>query len=345
MPRPKPGTEKPTVSPRERKANGQPKQDTSPARDRSAPALVRRIMDHAVAMGIDARAATVLGRYQLEGIITETDMAAGLLYAETVGLYERVKGHPRRSVASPSYGEGFKGGEKLDIEALRRIDPETADKVEAKIKRRIRRIEKRYQRAQACIPGPNAEAFDEIDDTGRHGKTGIRHSNIVHTVIEEVCCNDLPVHSIYHPLLKNTLRELALKAFSLRPEDAGKPGKRRGAAESKAPDAKHLAEGAVDAMEAWFRKRGASVLSFRISPAQAWQSRVLVAYGRTDKGDVAEHTIKIPRGSLPAELLDATLRRAAIGKEWPEVEDKPIPAEVSAEAIREGISKLKQEGA
>lgn len=312
MPKPKSGTVRPTVVPRERSKDGRPKPDTS-MRDRSAPALVRRIMDEAVIMGLDKRVATVLGRLQLEGVLTETQMAAGLLYAELVGQHERIKGHPPRAARSPSFEGGFDSAPTLDLEALARMDPDAAEKIEAKIKRRIRRIEKRYALAEVCLCGPaDANPIDTIE--GKRGRS--RFASIVATLVEEVCCNDRPINSVHYGTLRSALSRLAIVCFKLN-ETEQKAKKNARAATT--PDAKLLAEGAVDAIAEWFRKRSGTVSAFRIAQAQAWQPRRIAAYGRSQAGAELEHEIKVPRGSLMAAVIDAQLLTAAQAKGWTEV--------------------------
>lgn len=291
MPRPKAGTgPKPSISPPERYPSGDPKPQHEERG--KAPALVKRIMDHAVSLGADARCATVLGRMHLEGILTETEFAAGMLYAEDVGAYERVKGHPRRTARSPSFDSGF-GRSDVDLEALERMDPDAAAKLKARMQRRVRRIEKRYHKAQNCIP----------------------HLPILlSTLIEEVCCNDRPVHGVHHATVKAMLSNLAKRCYRLNEIDS--PAQRAPKRDKKA-DVKDLAQAAVDALGRFFEKNRARVAFFRVQQRHALQSRVIVAYGMADQNKQIEHKMVIKRlPGLKGEAIDEALGRAALAKGW-----------------------------
>jgi hypothetical protein len=69
---------------------------------------------------------------------------------------------------------------------------------------------------------------------------------IVSTVVEEVCCNDQPVHSLYHDTLKAVLRILAKRCYGLG------QGKCRRRPVSKASDAAQVDRGGG---ERWFSFR------------------------------------------------------------------------------------------
>lgn len=294
MPKVKSGTgPKPEVSPRERHPAGKPVIEASKGK---APALVKRIMDHAVLIGADRRVATVLGRLRLEGVLTEIEMEAGLRYAEVVGEYERVKGHPRRSAKSPSYDDGFKGAGGLDLDALRKMDPEAADKVETKIKRRIKRIVKKFEACQGCMPG--------AAEGGR---------NIVSTVVEEVCCNDQPIHSSYHPILKNVLRRMAETCFRMNVEEEDAPKK---APKVKKGDASLLAEAACDAIAKVFEDEKATIHAFEIGPGKH-KTRRIECFGvaRDGKTPVIKSIEAKLKGLMPA-VLDAQLVKSAIAHGW-----------------------------
>lgn len=299
MPKPKPGTgAKPSIVPPERYPSGGIKPEDEPRG--KAPTLVKRIMDHAVMMGLDARVATILGRMHLEGVLTETEFAAGMLYAEDVGAWERIKGHPSRYTRSVSFDSGY-GRADLDLDALERMDPDAAAKIKAKIARRHRKIEKRYHRAQDCIPA---------------------NPILLSTVLEEVCCNDRPVHSLHHPAVKAMLKNLAEKCYRLHaPPEARKKHSNR----NKKADVAHLAEGAIDAMENWFRKNRAGITTYRVQVRHEMQARAITGYGMTtdNKKKAVENTIRIkrPAGIKGAEI-DQALEKAAAAKGWAKFEVK-----------------------
>jgi hypothetical protein len=156
--------------------------------------------------GSDRRAATVVGRMYLEGILTEAEAEAGFCYAENAGAYERVKGHPPRHSQSPNFEFGRKGADGLDLEALRRRDPDVTDKVERRIHRKCKAIQKQYDRVQSHVP---------------------LFPILISTVLEEVCCNDRPVHSLHHQMVKKILRTLAQNVYGLDVVEQRKPIGRR----------------------------------------------------------------------------------------------------------------------
>lgn len=320
MPKKKPGTDtKPKgieIPPR------YPSGERKPDEDRGkAPALVKRIMDHAVSIGADARCATELGRMHLQGVITESEFAAGLLYAEDVGAYERIKGHPRRTARSPSFDSGY-GRSDLDLEALERMDPEAAEKAKTRLNRQERRILKRYEKAQLHIP----------------------HLPILlSTLLEQVCCNDLPVMAVHHPAIKAMLSNLARNCYRLNDPDA-KANQRRLKPVTKA-DIGNLAVATVEAMENWFRKRRAAIAFYRVQKRHALQSRAITAYGVTAEGARLDHTISLKRPpGTRSEALDAALERAATTAGWPPMASETAN-EIDRAALDVALAKLKGEAA
>jgi hypothetical protein len=156
--------------------------------------------------GSDRYAATVVGRMYLEGILTEGEAEAGFCYAENVGAYERMKGLPPRHSQSPDFEFGRKGADGLDLDALRHSDSGLADKVERHIHRKCRAIQKQYDRVQSHVP---------------------LFPILISTVLEEVCCNDRPVHSLHYRMVKKILRTLAQKVYGIDVVEQRKPIGRR----------------------------------------------------------------------------------------------------------------------
>lgn len=300
MPKAKPGTVKKQtgIEIPHRYPSGDGKPDNQ---RKNAPALIKRIFDHAVKLGGDRRVATVLGRLHLEEIITETEFTAGMLYAEDVGAWERIKGHPRRETRSPSFDSGS-GKADVDLEALERMDPEAAANVKAKITRSVRRIEKRYHKAQDCIP------LQPI---------------LLSALLEEVCCNDRPIHSLHHPALKAMLGNLARQCYRLHDTTAStsrsKPNR------DKKADVTALAEAAADALDRQFEKVGGKVAFFRVQSRHEMQARIIVAYGTDRDSKSIEHSIKLkrPAGIKGAEI-DMALEKAALAKDWKQFERKDV---------------------
>lgn len=95
----------------ERYPSGKLKPQTTP------PAMVRRIIDAARVRASDPLLSTEIGRLRLTGVVTDSDLAAAIVYAEAVGAYDRMKGLPSRTAASPSYERGYGAGAgELDFE-------------------------------------------------------------------------------------------------------------------------------------------------------------------------------------------------------------------------------------
>lgn len=93
-------------------------------RDSSGPpgALVRRLFDLAKADAADPRLATAIGWLRLHDILSDRQFAAAEAYARLRGQYEAIMQVPRRTAASPSYGDGVRRGSKfLSERQVRRI--------------------------------------------------------------------------------------------------------------------------------------------------------------------------------------------------------------------------------
>jgi len=295
MPRKKPGTaKKPTVEAPPRYADGQLRHDPEAPKE-FAPTIIKRLKDELIPKAKDKRLGSVLGLMHLDGILAEVEVEAGFRYAADVGAYERMMGHPSRSARSASYEGGFRGASGLDLDALRRMDPDTADKVEREIKRRRKAIQKRYDKVQACVP---------------------MFPILVSTILEEVCCNDRPVHSLHHDTLRKILRNIAERCYPAILHASKEARQRR---VSKSADAEYLAQGAIDALTEHFAKRSAVVATFLLSPTKPRGiAPAITAYGHTLAGNPIEHTIKLNRSGLMTEAIHAQLLKAATAKGWQE---------------------------
>lgn len=86
----------------------------------ASPAMVRRILIEAKRGAADASLGSVLGQMRLLDQIDSRQMSAGMRYAELCASYDRMKGLPRRSAASPSYQEGLRrtGGHDAEDEGI-----------------------------------------------------------------------------------------------------------------------------------------------------------------------------------------------------------------------------------
>jgi len=154
--------------------------------DVRAPTLVRRIMDHAVSLGVHPYAATQLGRLRIEGALNDAEVAAGFKIADIVGRHERYCCAPRRTVASPAYERSYGGA----------IDPyEAGDQnTIARYERRVSRARKDYERILRNVPPGGAIEL-----------------------VMSVCVDDVRVNGMHHGDLKALLTRMA-KAFGLERE-------------------------------------------------------------------------------------------------------------------------------
>jgi hypothetical protein len=310
------------------------KRDDGPRK--ASPTEMRRVMDNWRRYGLDPRGATKLGELNMAGEITDSEFAAGCVYAEIVGAMDVIKGCQPRHTVSPSFEGGKKSAPTLDMEALERMDPEVAAKVRAAYERRVRKIKERWAKIEARLPAPAHRDLDtpsgSIDVMGGSG------SLIVQQILETACCNDGIIHSAYLPVLKNTLAMLARDVFKF---SGATTVKAKDRAKPKLADARMIAEGAVGAVADWFRRRDASITVFRIAPAHSWQARKIAVYGTNGHGRVIEREIRVPRGALMASEIDAELHAAALARGWTEATTEEATA--TAEQIAAGIDKLRSQ--
>lgn len=254
------------------------------------PTLIKRIEDHAVAMGADWRMATVLGRMRLRGVLTQIEFEAGCRYAEDVANYERIKGHPSRHSRSADLEFGRKGTTDMDLDALRRMDPEAADKVEKRLARRVRKIDRAYQRLMDC--GGDNE------------------------LLKRVCCDDQHVAEQHHEGLKALLGTIAKKVYRLNIPEDEKP-KRPPQRRRLRTDARELAQGACDAIEQAFVRAKCTAKTFEISGGKHKARRIAVSgISIEDAGMVFGQAIDVPVRIIMPKLIDAQLRSVATGKGW-----------------------------
>lgn len=114
------------------------------------PALVRRIVDQARKGAADPLLGTEVGRLRLDQVISDKQLAAAVRYAEVCADYDRLKGLPKRSAASPSYQAGLRrgGGNDAEDEAIVRELLRNGGDLAAVAKgnRRVRRIVRAVER-------------------------------------------------------------------------------------------------------------------------------------------------------------------------------------------------------
>lgn len=282
-----------SISPPPRYPSGDKRPEPADTRGHS-PTLIKRIEEHAVAMGADWRMATVLGRLRLSGVLTQIEFEAGCRYADDVANYERIKGHPPRHSRSADLEFGRKGSADLDLEALRRMDPEAADKVEKRMARRVRKIERSYGRLMTA--GGDNE------------------------LLKRVCCDDQHVAAQHHEGLKSLLSAIARRVYQLNIPEDQKP-KPRPQRRRLRTDARDLALGACEAIEAAFERARSAVKTFEISGGKH-KARRITAHGVSteDETMVFAQAIDVPVRIIMPKLIDAQIRKVAAAKGWIEKE-------------------------
>lgn len=267
-----------------------PAATTGEVAEEYAPTLIKRLKEHVLPRAKDRRMGSVLGIMHFEGILSEVEVEAGFAYAADVAAYERMKGHPPRESQSPSFEFGRKGDTSLDLEALERMDPDTAEKLKKRIARRNKTIQKRYDRAQSYIP---------------------LFPILISTVVEQVCCNNQPVHSLHHPVVKKILRNMAERCYGLvrlseREAERKKPTSRK-------MDASIVASATVDALESWFSARRGKITEFRLDRAGITCHGIVLM-----TGEIIAHTVNLRRSNLMVEAIRAQLLKIAEAKGWEE---------------------------
>jgi hypothetical protein len=150
----------------------------------ASPAVIRSIIDQAKRGAADPLLRTEVGRLRLNDVLTDSQVAAATRFAKIVGAYDKAKGLPRRTTASPSYERGFgrsNGGGKDDAEVIDFLAA-TSGNVEQLAKvhppsRSVIQAQKRYDAARdalmssgyACYRAVMSVAiYDEIVVSGDH---------------------------------------------------------------------------------------------------------------------------------------------------------------------------------
>lgn len=251
-------------------------------RESVSPALIFRIKQHGVKLGMDPRLGTVLGIMGLRKELSDAEVAAGFKIAEIVGRYERMKGIPRRNTASPSYQRGFGSGNEIDEARM------TTDQVKSH-QRLVRRATKAYDALQNLYPNDRAR-----------------------DIIERVCCDDERISPDLIPSLAACLHHMAEK-YDMVPKAKPKLEK---AKVTTRDDITLMASACVDAMERRFEFEKSKATTFQIAPALPFaKERGLIA-----SDGKRQLTVMIPRRGVNPVLLDAALRAQALNKGWLEAD-------------------------
>lgn len=82
----------------------------------ASPNMIRAIIDQAKRGAANPLLRTELGRLLLRDVLSGRQVMAGTRFAAVMGAYDRAKGLPRRSVASPSYQSGYGRSPQTDRE-------------------------------------------------------------------------------------------------------------------------------------------------------------------------------------------------------------------------------------
>lgn len=253
---------------------------------------VTQMVEDAERRNSDPNMGTQLGELYMRGIITLGEFEAGILYADAVGRHDRAIGAPLRYTRSHAY-EGGNGDTRVDLEALYRMDPERAAKIEDKTKRRIKHAKRKYDEAQTWVPGDRAR-----------------------DVLDRLCCDDLMLPEAWHPGVKAVLGNLAKHVYKINQAraDDDRPAKRRNSAKA---DARILADATCAAIIAWFEREKGVIHAFDVS-AGRHKARRITAYGVWNEKTPLTHFIDVRLNGLMPAVLDAQLVKMAISKGWAE---------------------------
>lgn len=136
----------------------------------ASPGMIRTMIDRAKQAASDPLLRTEVGRLRLKDEITSQQAAAAMRYAAIVGAYDRVKGMPRRTLASPSYQSGYggsQGADREDEEILAALAAGADVTVLARGNDRLKatlRAQKRYEAARLALVGVGSAAMRAVED-------------------------------------------------------------------------------------------------------------------------------------------------------------------------------------
>ncbi|MCC7253823.1 hypothetical protein [Hyphomicrobium sp.] len=148
----------------------------------ASPAVVRAIIDAAKRGAANPLLRSEIGRLRLKDVLTDRQVMAATRFAALAGSYDRLKGMPRRTVASPSYQAGYGGGGEATREDVEIIEALGAGANIVELSRhsdRLRavvRATKRYESARGVLRGVGIDAersvcavalYDEVVVSGR----------------------------------------------------------------------------------------------------------------------------------------------------------------------------------
>jgi len=257
-----------------------------------SPTHIRRAMDNAfITAGLPAMGDQIK-LMLMKKEITPRQASAAIHYAYVIGRRARVVDEaPRRHVKSPAYDQGYRAVSDIDIERLRAVDPEAADKVEAKIAAEKRDILRKYELVVSAIP---------------------KFPMIAKSVVDHLCLDDKPVHWEYLDTLRIILDRIA-KAMKIEETEDSAPAKPAPAAQD---DAGLYGMAAVEALERHFEQRGATITEYDVMSAKRGQWRRIWACGHTADGEVVEHHIDIEVHGMLGAALERRLVMFAESKGW-----------------------------
>lgn len=264
----------------------------------------QRAKDEIVAMAMDPRFASEIGRMSLHEILTDGEAMTAAHIAAVIGRFERLTDAPKRSAASQAFMRGY--NEQLDPYA--RGDQETVTSFE----RQVRRARKAHDEimGRVAVDG-GCEKVGLIDEACGRNVTATKRAR---DVIYDLCVNDRMVSEALHPGLKHVLGYVGQKLGFIRAtlEKVAK-------AKAQTDDIGLIAAACVDAAERFVTSTGAEVESFVVGLSGGTELRSISMWAKPDRyGKVLRHSARVSAGDLPPALLDAALRNAALKKGWAE---------------------------
>lgn len=87
-----------------------------PRPETASPAVIQSIIDQAKRGAANPLLRSEIGRLRLTDVLDNAQVMAATRFAAICGAYDRAKGLPRRTVASPSYQSGYGSRDEADRE-------------------------------------------------------------------------------------------------------------------------------------------------------------------------------------------------------------------------------------
>lgn len=137
----------------------------------ASPAVIQSIIDQAKRRAENPLLRSEIGRLRLTDVLDNGQVMAATRFATICGAYDRAKGLPRRTLASPSYQSGYGSSNEADredeaiISALARNGGNVLDLAQhsPRLMATLRATE-RYELAMAALLAVGAKAASAVKD-------------------------------------------------------------------------------------------------------------------------------------------------------------------------------------